>query len=463
MALDILIVDDEQDIRDLVAGVLEDEGYAPRTAANSTEALAALADRRPSLILLDVWLQGSKLDGLQLLDEIKRRDPTLPVLMISGHGNLDTAVTAIRQGAVDFIEKPFEAGHLIHLVGRATETDRLRRENATLKAQIGQEMELTGSSVGINTVRATLKRVAGTGSRVLITGPAGVGKEVAARMLHEWSPRASAPFIVVSAARMTPERVEEELFGVEEGGELARPGLLEQAHGGTLFLDEIADMPMPAQAKILRVLTDQSFTRVGGQRMVKVDMRVVSSTARQLSDEIAEGRFREDLFYRLNVVPLHLPALAERREDIPELVNHFAARYAAELRLPTPSISDDAIAALQAYDWPGNVRQLRNVVERTIILAPGNRVGCIEIDMLPPEVLNEQAQLSPGEAVKAIMGTPLREARETFEREYLRVQIRRFSGNISRTATFIGMERSALHRKLKALGIGDTKGGGESD
>lgn len=463
MALDILIVDDEQDIRDLVAGVLEDEGYAPRTAANSTEALAALADRRPSLILLDVWLQGSKLDGLQLLDEIKRRDPTLPVLMISGHGNLDTAVTAIRQGAVDFIEKPFEAGHLIHLVGRATETDRLRRENATLKAQIGQEMELTGSSVGINTVRATLKRVAGTGSRVLITGPAGVGKEVAARMLHEWSPRASAPFIVVSAARMTPERVEEELFGVEEGGELARPGLLEQAHGGTLFLDEIADMPMPAQAKILRVLTDQSFTRVGGQRMVKVDMRVVSSTARQLSDEIAEGRFREDLFYRLNVVPLHLPALAERREDIPELVNHFAARYAAELRLPTPSISDDAIAALQAYDWPGNVRQLRNVVERTIILAPGNRVGCIEIDMLPPEVLNEQAQLSPGEAVKAIMGTPLREARETFEREYLRVQIRRFSGNISRTATFIGMERSALHRKLKALGIGDTKGGGESE
>jgi two-component system nitrogen regulation response regulator NtrX len=463
MALDILIVDDEQDIRDLVAGVLEDEGYAPRTAANSTEALAALADRRPSLILLDVWLQGSKLDGLQLLDEIKRRDPTLPVLMISGHGNLDTAVTAIRQGAVDFIEKPFEAGHLIHLVGRATETDRLRRENATLKAQIGQEMELTGSSVGINTVRATLKRVAGPGSRVLITGPAGVGKEVAARMLHEWSPRASAPFIVVSAARMTPERVEEELFGVEEGGELARPGLLEQAHGGTLFLDEIADMPMPAQAKILRVLTDQSFTRVGGQRMVKVDMRVVSSTARQLADEIAEGRFREDLFYRLNVVPLHLPALAERREDIPELVNHFAARYAAELRLPTPSISDDAIAALQAYDWPGNVRQLRNVVERTIILAPGNRVGCIEIDMLPPEVLNEQAQLSPGEAVKAIMGTPLREARETFEREYLRVQIRRFSGNISRTATFIGMERSALHRKLKALGIGDTKGGGESD
>jgi two-component system, NtrC family, nitrogen regulation response regulator NtrX len=461
MALDILVVDDEQDIRELVSGVLEDEGYAPRAAANSDEALRALDDRRPSLVLLDVWLQGSKLDGLQLLEEIKRRDPSLPVLMISGHGNLDTAVAAIRQGAADFIEKPFEAGHLLHLVARATETDRLRRENESLKQQIGQETELTGSSVAINNVRATLKRVASTGSRILITGPAGVGKEVAARLLHDWSPRARGPFIVVSAARMTPERVEEELFGVEEGGELARPGLLEQAHGGTLFLDEIADMPISAQAKILRVLTDQSFTRVGGQRMVKVDMRVVSSTALRLPDEIAAGRFREDLYYRLNVVPVHLPALSERREDIPALVAHFAARHAADQRVRTPRVSDDAMAALQAYDWPGNVRQLRNVIERTIILAPGERVGCIEIDMLPPELLNEQAQLTPGEAVKAIMGTPLREARETFEREYLRVQIRRFSGNISRTATFIGMERSALHRKLKALGIADTRGDDE--
>jgi two-component system nitrogen regulation response regulator NtrX len=462
MALDILIVDDERDIRELVAGVLEDEGFETRTAGSSDEALQALADRRPSLLLLDVWLQGSKLDGLQLLEVVKSRDPTLPVLMISGHGNLDTAVAAIRQGAVDFIEKPFEASRLVHLVSRATETERLRRENEALRQQIGTEMELTGSSAAINNVRATLKRVAATGSRVLISGPAGVGKEVAARLLHNWSARADGPFIVVTAARMTPERVEEELFGAEEAGELARPGLLEQAHGGTLFLDEIADMPLSTQGKILRVLTDQSFTRVGGQRTVKVDMRVVSSTARTLSEEIAGGRFREDLFYRLNVVPVHLPALAERREDIPELVSHFAARYAAEQRLATPNFSSDAIAALQAYDWPGNVRQLRNVIERTIILAPGARVGSIEIDMLPPEILNEQASLNPSEAVKAIMGTPLREARETFEREYLKVQIRRFSGNISRTATFIGMERSALHRKLKALGIADTKGeGGE--
>lgn len=461
MALDILIVDDEQDIRDLVAGVLEDEGYTTRAAANSDEALQALADRRPSLALLDVWLQGSRLDGLQLLDAIKQRDPTLPVLVISGHGNLDTAVAAIRQGAVDFIEKPFEAGHLVHLVARATETERLKRENEALRRQIGNDMELTGASAAINNVRATLKRVAATGSRVLISGPAGVGKEVAARLLHNWSPRAAGPFVVVTAARMTPERVEEVLFGTEEGGELARPGLLEQAHGGTLFIDEVADMPLSTQGKILRVLTDQSFTRVGGQRTVRIDMRVVSSSSRNLPDEIGAGRFREDLYYRLNVVPVHLPALAERREDIPELVAHFAARYAVEQRVGTPDVSPDAMAALQAYDWPGNVRQLRNVIERTIILAPGERIGRIDIDMLPPELLNDQGQLTPNEAVRAIMGTPLREARETFEREYLKVQIRRFSGNISRTANFIGMERSALHRKLKALGLGENRGEGD--
>src|SRR5688500_1880226 len=346
MALDILIVDDEQDIRDLVSGVLEDEGFTTRTAADSGEALQALSERRPSLALLDVWLQGSKLDGLQLLEEIKRRDPTLPVLIISGHGNLDTAVAAVRQGAVDFIEKPFEASHLVHLVNRATETERLKRENAALRQQVGNEMELTGSSGGINNVRATLKRVAATGSRVLISGPAGVGKEVAARLLHNWSPRAGGPFIAVTAARMTPERVEEELFGVEEAGDLSRPGLLEQAHGGTLFLDEIADMPMSTQANILRVLTDQSCTRVGGQRTVKVDMRVVSSTSRTLAEEIAGGRFREDLYYRLNVVPVHLPALSERREGVPELVAHFAARCAAERRGAAPAVPVSRVGGL---------------------------------------------------------------------------------------------------------------------
>ena len=461
MALDILIVDDEQDIRDLVSGVLEDEGYAARSAGNSDATLEAIAERRPSLVLLDVWLQGSRLDGLDLLEEIKRRDPSLPVLVMSGHGNLDTAVAAIRRGAVDFIEKPFEAAHLLHLVARATETEQLRRENASLKAQIGREEELTGNSATINTVRATLKRVAATGSRVMITGPAGVGKEVAARLLHMWSNRATAPFMVVSSAMMEPERVEEELFGVEDNGELVRPGLLEQAHGGTLFLDEIADMPITTQGKILRVLTDQSFTRVGGQRVVKVELRVVSATSRDLAEEISGGRFREDLYYRLNVVPVHLPPLAERREDIPPLIEHFVARYASERRVPPPSVSSDALAALQAFDWPGNVRQLRNIVERTIILAPGDRIGRIDLDMLPAEIVGGQGGGPAGNAASAIMGAPLREARETFEREYLRIQIRRFSGNISRTATFIGMERSALHRKLKLLGMGDLKVDGE--
>ena len=460
MALDLLVVDDELDIRDLVAGVLEDEGYGTRTAGDSDAALEAIASRRPSLVLLDVWLHGSRLDGLDLLDEIKRRDPTLPVLVISGHGNLDTAVAAIRRGAADFIEKPFEAERLLLLVARATETERLKREVASLRALSGlagaaSDGDLTGSSGAINAVRATLKRVAGTGSRVLIMGSAGVGKEVAARLLHGWSQRADAAFVIVSAALMSPERVEEELFGVEQGGDLVRPGLLEQAHGGTLFLDEIADMPIATQARILRVLTDQSFTRVGGTRVVKVDVRVVSATARDLTHEIVEGRFREDLYYRLNVVPVLIPSLAERREDIPALVEHFIAHYAAERRVRTPQVATEAMAALQSYDWPGNVRQLRNVVERTIILAPGDRIGRIDIDLLPAEVLGDQGDL--GSNGGAIMGTPLREARETFEREYLRVQIRRFSGNISRTATFIGMERSALHRKLKLLGITETR------
>ena len=456
MALEILVVDDEEDIRELVSGVLQDEGYSVRTAADSSSAVEAIKDRRPSLVLLDVWLRGSKMDGLQLLEEIKRHDLSLPVLMISGHGNLDTAVAAVREGAVDFIEKPFEASHLLHLVARATETERLRRENESLRQHVVHDEVLSGASVAINTVRATLKRVAPTGSRVLITGPAGVGKEVAARTIHQWSARANGPFIVVSAAMMTPDRVEEELFGVDSE-DVSRPGLLEQAHGGTLFLDEIADMPVTTQAKILRVLTDQSYHRVGGQRPVKVDVRVLSATSRDLAQEIAEGRFREDLYYRLNVVPVRLPPLRERREDIPDLANHFLARFAAERRIPTPDLSDEAIAALQAHDWPGNVRQLRNIIERTVILAPLERVERIEADMLPSEILESQGAASLPSQAMTIMGSPLREARESFEREYLKIQIRRFSGNISRTASFIGMERSALHRKLKALGIGDKR------
>lgn len=455
MALDILIVDDEEDIRELVAGVLEDEGYETRTAASADAALDALAVRRPSLVLLDVWLQGSRMDGLEVLEEIKKRDASIPVLMISGHGNIDTAVAAIRKGATDFIEKPFEADRLLHLVARATETERLRRENEALRARVGQDDELTGTSSAINSVRATIKKVAATGSRVLITGPAGVGKEIAARMLHNWSNRADGPFIIVTAARMDPERVEEELFGVEDPSGLVRPGFLEQAHGGTLYLDEVADMPLTTQAKILRVLTDQSFTRVSGQRQVKVDVRFISSTATNLTAEIEDKRFREDLYYRLNVVPLGIPPLSERREDIPALVQHYVARFAADRRVPPPDVAPDAMAALQAVEWPGNVRQLRNVIERTMILAPSDRIARIELDMLPSETTsgdNEDHLMS-----NSIMTSPLREARENFEREYLRVQIKRFSGNISRTASFIGMERSALHRKLKLLGLTEDK------
>jgi two-component system nitrogen regulation response regulator NtrX len=457
MALDILIVDDEQDIRDLVSGVLDDEGYGTRTAASADEALAALDERLPSLILLDVWLRGSSMDGIELLRAIKLRDPQIPVIVFSGHGNIDTAVAAIGHGAADFIEKPFEASKLLHLVSKATETERLRAENAALKARVGHSEELTGSSAAINAVRATLKKVAGTGSRMLITGPAGVGKEVAARLLHSWSPRSDSAFVSVSAARLSPERFDEELFGIEKDGRLVQAGMLEKAHGGTLFLDEVADMPWTTQGKILRVLTDQSFVRVGGDRQIRVDVRFVSATARDLTIEIAEGRFREDLFYRLNVVPVEIPPLSGRREDIPDLANHYAARFASEHRIPPPYFSDDAMAALQACEWPGNVRQLRNIIERTIILAPANRVHMIDADMLPSEVINSYEGTEHN--VTSLMGAPLREAREAFEREYLRVQIKRFSGNISKTAAFVGMERSALHRKLKLLGISVRKNG----
>lgn len=455
MPIDILIVDDERDIRELVAGVLSDEGYECRTAGDSTAALAALDARRPSLVLLDVWLHGSAMDGLEVLDAMKAREPELPVIIFSGHGNIDTAVAAISRGAVDFIEKPFESEKLIHLVARATETERLRRENARLRHDFSNAEEFTGNSSAINQVRATLKRVANTGSRLLITGQAGVGKEVAARLLHSWSARAGSAFVCVNSARITPERFEQELFGEEVEGSLLRPGLLEMADGGTLYFDEIADMPLSTQARILRVLTDQAFVRVGGTRQIRVDVRVVSSSSRDLEKEIAERRFREDLFYRLNVVPVAVPALRERREDIPALVDHFFTRFASEQGVDAPVVGADAMAALQAYEWPGNVRQLRNVVERTVIMTPRDRLGQIEADMLPPEIFNSRGE---GDSrVSVMMSAPLREARESFEREYLRVQIRRFSGNISRTASFIGMERSALHRKLKLLGMSDKR------
>jgi two-component system nitrogen regulation response regulator NtrX len=456
MSADILIVDDEADIRDLVAGILEDEGYATRTARNSDEALAAIVSRRPSLIFLDIWLQGSKLDGLQLLDAIKQEHPELPVVMISGHGNIETAVAAIKRGAYDFIEKPFKADRLVLVAERALETSRLKREVKQLKHLAPLPATLVGKSVAIAQLRQTVERVAPTNSRILIVGPSGSGKELAARTIHQLSGRANGPFIVINAAAITPERMEVELFGVDQsnGQDGRKAGALEEAHGGSLFIDDIADLPRETQNKILRVLVEQTFQRVGGTNKVSVDVRIVSSTARNLEALIAEGKFREDLYHRLSVVPIRVPPLAERREDIPGLVDYFMDQISSATGLPKRRIGDDAMAVLQSHDWPGNVRQLRNNIERLMILAGGDPDAVLDASMLPPDVGSMVPSMPNGNGGEHLMGLPLRDAREMFEREYLVAQISRFGGNISRTAEFVGMERSALHRKLKALGIG---------
>ncbi|MBI5131878.1 MAG: sigma-54-dependent Fis family transcriptional regulator [Rhodopseudomonas palustris] len=455
MANDILIVDDEADIRDLVAGILEDEGFTTRTARDSDSALAEIANRRPNLIFLDIWLQGSKLDGLQLLEQIKKEHAEVPVVMISGHGNIETAVAAIKRGAYDFIEKPFKSDRLILVATRALETSRLKREVRELKQQAPSASTLMGRSACMNQLRQTIERAAKANSRIMIVGPSGSGKELAARTLHNASSRAEGPFVVINAAAITPERMEVELFGIEPNGEHPRKaGALEEAHGGTLFIDEIADMPRETQNKILRVLVEQTFQRSGGTAKVNVDVRIISSTARNLEDEIAEGRFREDLYHRLSVVPIRVPPLSERREDIPELIEYFMEQISAATGLPKRQIGQDAMAVLQSHVWPGNVRQLRNNVERVMILAGGGPDAVITADMLPQDVGSMVPTMPTGNNGEHIMGLPLREAREVFERDYLIAQISRFSGNISRTAEFVGMERSALHRKLKALGVG---------
>jgi len=457
MASEILIVDDEPDIRSLIAGLLEDEGYSGREAADSASTFAAIEARRPGLVLLDIWLEGSELDGIETLKAIKRDHPDLPVVMISGHGNIELAVTAIRLGAYDFIEKPFEAERLLLVIQRAAEAARLRRENEELRLRAGGDLCLAGNSPAINAVRAAVERVAPTGSRVLVTGPAGSGKELIARLLHAHSRRASGPFVVLNAAAMAPDRVEPELFGVEAGAGGTQTGrkigTFEQAHGGTLFLDEVADMPLETQGKILRVLQDQAFQRFGGNMRVQVDVRVIAASSRDLLAEVAAKRFREDLYYRLNVVPIRVPPLRERREDIPILVEHFLATSSKAAGLPRRTISPEAMAVLETVDWPGNVRQLRNVVDWLLIMAPGEPETPISADMLPQDLGMAASGLVNYDNGAEVMALPLREARELFERRYLQAQINRFSGNISRTAAFVGMERSALHRKLKSLGI----------
>lgn len=460
-ALDILIVDDEADIRELVSGILVDEGYSTRAAGDSDGALREIRARRPALVILDIWLQGSRLDGLQVLDEIKKDNPDLPVLVISGHGNIETAVTAIKKGAYDFVEKPFKADRMLLTVERALEAQRLRRENESLKERLWDDFDLVGQSHAISQLRQLIDKISPTNSRVLITGAPGSGKEIVARLLHAKSRRARSPFIAINCATIAPERMEIELFGVEGAGEGGRKvGLFEQAHGGTLFLDEVPDMPLETQSKILRVLVEQNFQRVGGGPKVQVDVRVISSCSAEPRTEISDGRLREDLYHRLNVVGVRVPPLIERREDIPLLVEHFMRRISLATGLQPRKVGDDAMAALQAHSWPGNVRQLRNNVERLMILAADDPEAIITADLLPPDVGSSTPAVSQGAGSERIIALPLRDAREMFEKEYLLAQINRFGGNISRTAAFIGMERSALHRKLKSLGI-NTGGRGE--
>ena len=462
MAADVLVVDDEADIRELVAGILSDEGYAVRTANDSESALAAIKSRKPALLILDIWMQGGGMDGLELLDLVKTLDADIPVIMISGHGNIETAVSAIKRGAYEFLEKPFKSDRLLLCVERALETSNLKRENRRLRAQTIQPDGLIGKSVVTQQLRGLIAKLASANSRVLIAGPPGSGKETVARQIHAASPRARNEFVVISAAGMTPERVDTELFGEElEGGRPAKIGVFERAHGGTLYLDEVADMPRETQSRILRVLVEQRFRRVGGEQDVQVDVRVVSSTCRDLREEINAGRFREDLFHRLNVVPVSVPGLSERREDIPELIDYFVNRICEATGMPRRRLADDALAALQVRAWPGNLSQLRNNVERMLILAAGDPGEPISAEMLPNDaVVNDQPSSLGAEKIIAL---PLREAREVFEREYLNAQMLRFSGNISRTAAFIGMERSALHRKLKSLGLSGARPMEEED
>ncbi len=454
---DILIVDDERDIRELISDILKDEGFSTRLAANSDECMAEINTEPPALMILDIWLKDSRMDGIDILKSVKRDNPDVPIIIISGHGNIEIAVAAIKQGAYDFIEKPFNIDQLTVVIARAMETSRLRRENATLRRRDVSSSEMIGSSHAFRALKSQLDKVTKSNGRVMLTGQPGSGKEVAARYIHDNSNRASGPFVSVSSASIEPERMEEVLFGRETPDRGVEKGLLEQAHGGIVYFDEVADMPPGTQSKILRVLTEQQFSRVGGTDKVRVDLRVISSTTRDLSTEIAAGRFRQELYDRLNVVPIAVPSLEERREDIPELARHFIETFNRTQGLPLRTLSEEADALMQTMGWPGNIRQLRNVIERVLIL--GESSGAIEAREMPG-----QSDGPADEGRIALSGglatLPLREARELFEREYLLTQINRFGGNISRTATFVGMERSALHRKLKSLGVVTTSKSG---
>ncbi len=453
---DILITDDERDIRELISDILKDEGYTTRLAANSDQCMKEIANEPPALMILDIWLKDSGMDGIDILKTVKRDHPDIPIVIISGHGNIEIAVAAIKQGAYDFIEKPFNIDQLMVVIRRAMETSRLRRENVELKRGETASAEMLGDSAAFRALKSQLDKVTKSNGRVMLTGPAGAGKEIAARYIHAQSNRSGAPFVTVSSASIEPDRMEEVLFGRQAAGGIEK-GLLEQANGGVIYFDEIADMPLGTQSKILRVLVDQTFNRVGGSDKVQVDLRVISSTNRDLPNEIAAGNFREELYHRLNVVPIQVPSLEERREDIPLLAEYFIGMFNKGQGLPLRALAEDARALLQTMLWPGNVRQLKNVVERVLIL--GENTGDISAKELPA---GDEASAEEGRIVLSggLATLPLREARELFEREYLLTQINRFGGNISRTASFVGMERSALHRKLKSLGVATTNKAG---
>ena len=435
----ILIIDDEKDIRDSISGILNDEGYNSVTARNSQEALIKINDNTFDIIILDVWLNDSELDGIQLLKEIKKIDAEIPVLIISGHGNIEIAVDAIKTGAYEFIEKPFSSERLLLTIKRSIETSLFKIENKSLKQKNIDDYKFIGDSNTIIKVKQLIDKVAPTSSRVIIYGDSGTGKDLVAKEIHKNSKYSDGNFIIVNSALMEPDGIEEELFGLEENSRIIKQGFFEQANNGTLFIDEIGDMPIQTQSKILRVLTDSSFYRVGSNKPVNVNARLLCSSTENLEKLVENGNFRMDLFHRLNVVSITLPKLSDRTQDIDELIEYFSKIYSTNANSNTSDLRDYIKTNYMNYDWPGNVRELRNIVERYCIIGG--------------KITENKEQLDSGFNSKNVISMPLKNARRIFEKNYLESQIQRFNGNISKTASFIGMERSALHRKLKQLGI----------
>ena len=455
MSKSILIVDDEADIRHLLSGLLEDEGFTVVSAGTDREALAILERDPPDIILLDVWLEGSRLDGLQLMEEVTQLAPSSPVIVMSGHGTIETAVRAIQMGAYDFVEKPFNANRLLVMLSRALESAALKQENQELRLRSGDMVQLDGVSPAALQLEQQVERVAPTNSRVMLSGAPGSGKTTVARLVHEQSRRREHPFIALNCANLNPEAFESELFGEEQGSSAGlKFGVLERANGGTLLLDEVADMPLAAQGKFVRVLQESAFTRVGGRNPIKVDVRVVSTSNRDLAKEIAAGTFREDLFYRLSVVPISVPSLKDRRGDIATLAQSFLDAFLEASGKQRRVLGEDAFAVLQSYGWPGNIRELKNAMEWVSIMMPGEETDePIRPSDLPPNIVDSGPAALSASGNAELMLLALRPAREEFERQYLKAQVSRFGGNITKTAQFVGMERSALHRKLRALSV----------